>query len=119
MFDQPCRCFDGKLCQIYGDRPARCRAFECGLLQRVQAGEMLPESALVRIVAARKLVETIRRLLRRFGDRDETSDLMHRYARMMSAPLDLAANEAKAGARGQLMLAMNDLMRLLQRDFLK
>jgi len=39
-FAQPCACFDGKLCQIYQDRPKRCQLFECGLLKRVEVGEM-------------------------------------------------------------------------------
>ena len=26
-FAQPCACFDGQLCRIYGERPRRCRMF--------------------------------------------------------------------------------------------
>src|ERR1035441_8546815 len=48
-FAQPCACFDGKLCGIYHDRPKRCRLFECGLLKRVDAGEMTPGAALKKI----------------------------------------------------------------------
>ncbi|HEY5043188.1 MAG TPA: hypothetical protein VIK53_14435 [Verrucomicrobiae bacterium] len=44
--------------------------------------------------------------------------MTHRYAAAMSAPVDLSdANNAER--RGELMLAVNDLMRLLQRDFLR
>lgn len=34
---QPCACFNGQ-CTIYPERPASCRAFECRVLQIVQAG---------------------------------------------------------------------------------
>jgi Fe-S-cluster containining protein len=118
-FAQPCRCFDGKLCNIYADRPKRCATFECGLLKRVQSGEMSPPAALKGITDAKKLVEKVCRLLRRLGDNDEQLALTKRYSRMMSKPIDLSGDEAIAEVRGELMLAVNDLMHVLQRDFLK
>jgi very-short-patch-repair endonuclease/Fe-S-cluster containining protein len=118
-FVQPCRCFDGKLCRIYADRPKRCATFECGLLKRVQAGEMPASAALKRIADAKKLAEKVRRLLRQLGDRDEQLALTKRYSRVMSQPIDLAAGEDTGEARGELMLAVNDLMHVLQREFLK
>jgi len=118
-FAQPCRCFDGKLCRIYADRPKRCAMFECGLLKRVQSGEMTATDALKRIADAKKLAEKVRRLLRHLGDRDEPLALTKRYSRVMSQPIDLAAGEDAGEARGELMLAVNDLMHALQREFLK
>jgi Fe-S-cluster containining protein len=118
-FIQPCRCFDGKMCQIYADRPKCCRTFECGLLKRVQSEEMPAPAALKCIADAKKLVEKVRRLLRRLGDNDEQLALTKRYSRMMSKPVDLSADEDTGEARGELMLAVNDLMHVLQRDFLK
>ena len=118
-FAQPCRCFDGKLCRIYADRPKRCATFECGLLRRVQSGDMPAADALKRIAAATKLAEKVRRLLRRLGDRDEQLALTKRYSRVMSRPIDLAAGEDAGEARGELMLAVNDLMHALQREFLQ
>ena len=118
-FVQPCRCFDGKLCRIYADRPKRCATFECGLLKRVQTGAMPAPAALKRIAAATKLAEKVRRLLRRLGDSDEQLALTKRYSRVMSQPIDLAAGEEAGEARGELMLAVNDLMHVLQREFLK
>lgn len=117
-FAQPCACFDGKLCMIYGDRPKRCRLFECGLLKRVEAGEMTASLALKRISAAKKRVAQVRELLHSLGQRDEAMALTHRYATVMSAPIDLS-DETIAEKRGELMLAVNDLMADLQRDFLK
>lgn len=118
-FVQPCRCFDGRLCQIYGDRPKRCRTFECGLLKRVQAGEMTASAALKRIAGAKKLVEKVRGSLHRLGDDDEQLALTKRYSRMMAQPIDLSVGDEASDARGELMLAVNDLMHVLQREFLK
>lgn len=116
-FAQPCACFDGRFCRIYGDRPQRCRTFECGLLKRVEAGEMTVITALKKISAAKKQAEKVRGLLALTGHNDERSALTHRYASAMGAPLDLS-DEHGSERRGELMLAVNDLMQLLQRDFL-
>jgi len=117
-FPQPCACFDGKLCGIYADRPKRCRLFECGLLKRVEADAMTAGAALEKISEAKKHAENVRGLLRSIGQCDETMALTHRYAEVMSAPMDLS-DENSAERRGELMLAVSDLMQLLQRDFLR
>ena len=117
-FAQPCACFDGTLCRIYGQRPKRCRTFECGLLQSVQAGRMAAGAALEQIAAAQQLAEKVRQLLRGLGDHDERLALTRRYAQAMREPVDLSGSEDTVELRGKLMLAVNDLMRTLQRDFL-
>lgn len=117
-FSQPCACFDGQLCKIYGDRPKRCRLFECGLLKKVEAGEMSAGAALKKISEAKKRAEKVREMLRQSGQRDERTALTHRYAAAMSAPIDFS-DESSAARHGELMLAVNDLMQLLQRDFLR
>ena len=117
-FAQPCVCLQGGLCRIYGERPQRCRTFECGLLKRVQAGEMTAGAALKKISSARKQAEKVRALLRLNGHNDEGTALTHRYTEAMSAPLDLS-DENSSENRGELMLAVNDLMQVLQRDFLR
>lgn len=116
-FDQPCACFDGKLCAIYVDRPKRCRLFECGLLKRVDAGEMTAGAALKQIAAAKQEAERVRELLRSLGQREERRALTHRYAEAMSAPVDLS-DDQNTERHGELMLAVNDLMERLHRDFL-
>ncbi len=118
-FAQPCACFDGKLCAIYGNRPKRCRTFECGLLKKTGAGELNAGIALEKISKAKTLVKKVRELLRSLGQNDERLALTKRYALAMSAPVDLAASENNSELRGELMMAVNDLMRQLQRDFLK
>ena len=117
-FSQPCACFDGKLCKIYADRPRRCRLFECGLLKKIEAVEMTAGAALKKISEAKTRAEKVRELLRQSGQSDETMAFTHRYAKAMSAPIDLA-DENSAERRGELMLAVSDLMQLLQRDFLR
>ena len=117
-FAQPCACFDGKLCTIYADRPKRCGLFECGLLKRVDVGEMPATAALKKISTAKRQAEKVRELIRQSGQRDERMALTHRYAEVMTAPIDMA-DEADAERRGELMMAVSDLMQMLERDFLR
>jgi len=117
-FSQPCAGFDGKLCKLYAERPNRCRLFACGLLQRVETGELTAGAALKKISQAREKRERVRELLRQSGQREEQTALTHRYAGVMSAPVDLSI-AGEADRRGELMLAVNDLMQMLERDFLR
>ena len=117
-FSQPCACFDGKFCKIYADRPTRCRLFECGLLKRLDRGEMTAGAALKIISQAREQRDKVRELLRESGQREEQTALTHRYAEAMRAPVDLS-DERSADRHGELMLAVNDLMQLLEREFLR
>ena len=117
-FIQPCSCLEGKLCRIYEDRPSRCRTFECRLLQRTQADEVTERAALKTIQATRRRAENVRRILRELGDTDETIPLSRRYQRMMRAPIDLSANERLGDLRGELMMAVAELVGALERDFL-
>jgi Fe-S-cluster containining protein len=117
-FAQPCACFDGRLCRIYAERPAYCRAFECGLLKRVQAGELGADGALKTIAQDKRQVEKVCKLLRRTGSNDGQLALSLRYERAMSGPVDLSGGKASAGLPGKLMTTYRDLMQTLQRDFL-
>jgi Fe-S-cluster containining protein len=118
-FAQPCACFDGKLCGIYADRPKRCRTFECGLLKRVEAGELDVDAALKDIAQTKRQAEKVRGLLRQLGQNDERLAMTKRYTQVISAPVDLSSHESDTERRGELMLAVDELMRQLQRDFLK
>ena len=118
-FAQPCTCFDGRLCGIYADRPKRCRTFECGLLKRVHDGELAAAAALKTIAQTKLQAEKVRVLLRLLGQKDERQAMTKRYAEAMSAPIDMSDHEADSERRGELMLAVDELMRKLQRDFLK
>ena len=117
-FAQPCAGFDGKLCGIYADRPKRCRTFECGLLKRVQDAAMDADAALKTIAQTKRQVAKVRGLLRQLGQTDERLAMTKRYALAMSAPIDLSDHETDSERRGELMLAVDELMQQLQRDFL-
>jgi uncharacterized protein len=116
-FSQPCACFDGKLCKIYLDRPKRCRLFECGLLKKVNVGEMTARAALKKISKAKELRGKVSELLQSFDKDNEGAALSERYARAMNEPVDLAAGNV--GRHGELMRVYRDLMETLQRDFLR
>ncbi len=118
-FAQPCACFDGKHCKIYHDRPKRCRTFECGLLKKLEAEEFNTQTALRKISEAKILVKKVRSLLRSLGQNDEGLALTKRYSQAMGMPIDLSSAEGDSDLRGELMLAVNDLMKSLQRDFLR
>ena len=117
-FAQPCAGFDGQLCGLYHERPKRCRTFECGLLKKVAAETLTAGAALKKISEAKRRAGTVRELLRALGQRDERRALTHRYAEVMNAPVDFA-DAAGAERRGELMLAVHELMARLQRDFLR
>ena len=116
-FQQPCSCLAGNLCRIYSERPTRCRTFECRLLQRAQKGEVTERAALKSIQQARRRAEDVRRILRELGDTDESLPLSRRYQRRMRQPIDLAADERSIELRGELMLAVTELIHMLERDF--
>jgi uncharacterized protein len=118
-FAQPCACFQGALCRIYSERPAHCRAFECRLLKGVQTGELKAKKALTTIAEARRRVTKVRRLLQRLGQNDEQLALIKRYAHAMREPVDLSHPADAVESQGQLMLTVEALMQMLQRDFLK
>ncbi len=115
---QPCACFDGKLCRIYEDRPARCRSFACRLLKRVQEKEVRVPVALRRIDRARREAERVRQLVRALGNRDEHLPLSRRYAAIMTQPLDLAGADEVLERRAELMMAVHALTTILETDFL-
>ena len=79
----------------------------------------LNQFGLKKISEAKILSGKVRGLLLSVGQNDERLALTKRYSQAMSAPVDLSASENDSELRGELMLAVNDLMRMLQRDFLK
>ena len=117
-FTQPCACFDGKLCRIYAGRPKLCRMFECGLLKRIQTGELDADPALKIIAHTKRQVKKVCNLLRGMGSDDERLALSQRYAQAMSEPVDLLGDKAATGLPGKLMANYRDLMQTLQQDFL-
>ena len=117
-FNQPCACYDGKLCGIYAARPKRCATFECRLLQRAQAGEISSAAALKAIAEVRRGADRVRELVRACGQLDERLPLNRRYSAVVSQPIDLAADDDQTERRSELTLAVHKLTRILERDFL-
>jgi len=117
-FPQSCACFSGTLCNIYGDRPKHCRLFECGLLKRVNAGEITATAALKKIRKTKEMTNSLRALLKELGQSDEMMAISERYADVMCQPIDLSNEKNGSRQRGKLMTQMDRLMRILHSDFL-
>jgi uncharacterized protein len=117
-FQQPCSCLEGNRCRIYSERPERCRTFECRLLQRAQRGDVSEGTALKAIQRARRRADEVRRILRELGDTDESLPLSRRYQRLMRQPIDLSGDERTVDLRGELMMAVAELVAVLEGDFL-
>ena len=117
-FSQPCHCFQAGLCQIYAERPTRCRAFECGVLKRVVDQRLTPDAALRLIKQAQQLSDKIRASLQGLGERNDALPLSHRFQKVMAEPIDLSADEALVDLRGTFMLQVDQLMKFLERNFL-
>lgn len=117
-FAQPCACFDGRLCRIYGSRPRQCAAFECGLLKKVHRGNRTTADALKTIAEMRRRVEAVRRLLRLLGNEDEKLPLNLRYSAVISQPIDLSAKDDSGVLRDELMSAVAGLVDLIEKEFL-
>lgn len=116
-FTQPCACFDGTLCKIYGERPGHCRSFECGLLKKVNAGEIKASAALKKISKAKALIGRVCDLLAMFKGDDQNTALSERYARAMASPMDLAAGYGDL--HGELMRVYGEWMKVVRKDFLR
>jgi len=117
-FRQPCSCLKNGLCQIYADRPVRCRTFDCQLVKRVATGELKTNAALKSIASARREMEIIANLVRELGVEDEVLPLKERCAAGMAQPVDLASGAKHLRAQGQLLRAVASLSTRLERDFL-
>ncbi|MCX8155158.1 MAG: YkgJ family cysteine cluster protein [Verrucomicrobiae bacterium] len=117
-FPQPCPCLEQGRCRIYEQRPMRCRAFDCRLLQRAQEGKIALNEARYLIRITREQAERVRRLVRVLGQRDEQMPLSRRYQAVMREPLDLSQGERHQRRRGDLLLAVYELTRLLEQHFL-
>lgn len=116
-FKQPCAAFGGCQCNIYTERPTYCREFECLLLKSVKAGEIKISEARKVIRAALKQSETVKHLLRRLGDADETIALNKRFQRTQRKVERGAYDQDAAHIFGELTLAVHKLNMLLSERF--
>lgn len=116
-FHQPCGAFANCRCSIYADRPEYCRAFECALLKRVNAGALSSDTALKAIRSAKQKSEKARRLLRALGCTDEYVSLSVRFRRMNRRIHSEARDHGRADTFGELTIAVHELNLILSREF--
>ncbi len=119
-FSQPCVALQANgACAVYADRPAMCRQFECGVLKDVAAGELSEAGALRQIRRAQTLAERVRTLFAASGNHQDHRPLTKRYQTVMRQPIALADGDEAGDRRGELMLAVHELMALLHARFLR
>lgn len=106
---QPCSALAGNRCRLYGDRPVRCRQFECALLKSVQAGETEVTLALRAIRRTLRRADQVRTLLCELGDVNETLALSLRFKRTKKRFEASPPDDDKAEIFGRLTLAVHDL----------
>lgn len=116
-FPQPCAALAGGNCRIYGDRPVRCRDFDCALLQSVAAGQTEVAAALRVIRQTRERADRVRRWLRELGNTNEHSALSLRFRRTQRRLESLHLDDDTAEIFGQLTLAVHDLNLILHGHF--
>ncbi|MGA4644749.1 YkgJ family cysteine cluster protein [Limisphaera sp. 4302-co] len=114
---QPCPCFDGSLCRVYDHRPARCRSFACGVLQRVIQRQITLDQAREIVLRTRRALAAVERALAGTGSASPARPLRHRVARALAGPVDLS-RPGGPSAQGRLLRAFERLNRLLQDEFL-
>ncbi|NOT35642.1 MAG: YkgJ family cysteine cluster protein [Candidatus Eisenbacteria bacterium] len=112
----PCAALKGTRCSVYAHRPACCRTFECGLLQRTRRGRVSVESALVHITEARRRIGAVHRLLESLGDSHPQLPLKERCA-------ELLATEPRGGStdrrrRTALEARLGEVEALIRAQFL-
>lgn len=119
-FGQPCVALQASgACAVYADRPSMCRQFECSLLKNVAAGELSEAGALRQIRRAQTLADKVRSLLAASGNHQDHRPLTKRYQTVMRQPIALADGDEAGDRRGELMLAVHELMALLNARFLR
>jgi hypothetical protein len=115
---QPCAalCADHR-CRIYAERPARCREFQCGVLQRLLAGQLEPAAAQQLIRRTREQAQRVRDLLRELGDTAEHLPLSVRFRRMRRRIEAGGAATEAVELFGELTLAAHQLNVLTHQHF--
>lgn len=86
FFLQPCSAHQNGSCQIYEDRPARCRLFNCRQLVLLEKGETTKEDALGKIREARQQVDIVNGLLNQIAETNPNRSLAQRCANALTTP---------------------------------
>ncbi|MBB5036855.1 YkgJ family cysteine cluster protein [Prosthecobacter dejongeii] len=77
-FNQPCRFLEDCTCQIYNDRPSRCRLFECQQIKKLSSEETSENQALEIIALAKSKVARVEHLLHECGNETHGRPLLER-----------------------------------------
>ncbi len=112
---QPCPAHNNGGCEVYLQRPVRCRVFECRQLKALSKGETTAEKVGEKIREAGELVTRVRRLFEAAGDTREHKAFVTRYAGIFAEPVDPSPEAAEI--RAELQVVMKALEDLLERDF--
>ena len=117
-FAQPCAalCADNH-CQIYEQRPTRCRQFDCQVLKNVTAGTISRAAGLRTVQQTLQRADGVRQLLRRLGDTQEHLPLSKRFRLMRRRMEAMELDSATAETFADLTLAVHEL-NVAMADFL-
>ena len=106
-FNQPCTALCGTLCQLYRERPVRCRLFECRQYRLVAAGETSYEAAAARIAQVQDRVAEVEAMLAQCGSGNVRKPLAQRYATALELDPEAVGAGGLAAAMGRLQLELN------------
>ena len=110
FFRQPCPAHRGCGCAIYGQRPVRCRLFNCRQLLRVATDESTEARAMEIIAGARELVGRADALIGRVAETNPNRSLAQRCANALTTSDPTPLHD-------ELESAMRELESLLDREF--
>jgi len=116
---QPCPAFQTGdcSCQIYAERPVRCRQFECRQLLAVRAGKITVPQALRQIEKARRLGSRLEKGLQALGFDNPKLPLKHRFQQCQRAAEQGRVDASHFARLAKIQLANHQLTLLLAREF--
>lgn len=116
---QPCPALgeDGG-CRVYGERPTRCRQFECRLLKSTLKGRVSVADALEVVEGARAEYDRVEALLDQLAPESIGAPLQLRWIRWQQLPLDVeAATDEDLARREALVASVSTLSELFEKEF--
>jgi len=115
---QPCGALKEKCCGIYAHRPECCRAFECGLLQKVRRGVVSADRAREKIAETLQRIERVKELIGQLGGNNNRLPLKERCAEALTFTAERGTAPERERKRDELEAAMAGVERLIQETFL-
>lgn len=112
---QPCPAHQQGACNVYADRPVRCRVFVCRQLKELAEGNVTEGQVMEKIGEAITLVGRVRQLFEAAGDTRDHKAFVTRYASIFNEPLDPSPEAVEI--RAELQKTMKALEDVLTRDF--